>query len=527
MLRPSSRINFHSWSVRSWSVGLVLAFAGLTAAATARAQPGGPEGGSRPVLVPYWKQSAVGFPEDEGFNAERNRATADWIVKLYRTAELDARNRGRPVIPPIVPVVESGLVVYANDRGVVARAVVAGAAFGERYKAGELAWHSDSDGGLHWQAHELGGRTAVTSWLKHESYAELGDAVLHRTHCHTVVVRGTVVHSVDDPGLLPPPRKSDEVRVPRMQMNSECRTVVRDLDLAFGKLLQFFGSKDFRSRKAINYFVLGAPLTDRDLRVYLREHDGAVRLVKVDFPKYWAGHMQGGPDRGLDAGRKWEVDLATAPVELGNDPFRRVHALHLVEAGGLIVAPTNLGRVVAVDAVTGGRRWTHEYAPLDAKRFPTFAPEWVVVPPVVVRDQYVYAPADFPELLCLNVHTGKKIWAARKGDGLYPNIVGEQVLIVGEKTIRSLKLHDGSEQWKADLPGLPCGRGAVLGETYLVPVSEPKTWRGMIAVVDLKAGKVIEVLKSDAEQPIGNLVVDQDFLISQTLTEIAVFPIKK
>jgi hypothetical protein len=75
--------------------------------------------------------------------------------------------------------------------------------------------------------------------------------------------------------------------------------------------------------------------------------------------------------------------------------------------------------------------------------------------------------------------------------------------------------------------GLPCGRGAVLGDTYLVPVSEPKTWKGLIAVVDLKAGMVAEVLRPEKGEPIGNLVVHGDFLISQTLTEIAVFPIKK
>jgi len=131
-------------------------------------------------------------------------------------------------------------------------------------------------------------------------------------------------------------------------------------------------------------------------------------------------------------------------------------------------------------------------------------------------------------LLCLNVADGKKVWSIKKGDGLYPAVIGEQILVIGEKTLRSLNLKDGSEQWKLDLPGLPCGRGAFLNKsTYLLPVSEPKTWRGMIALVDLKAGKITEVLKPEKDEPIGNLVVHQEFLISQTLTEIAVFPIRK
>ncbi len=99
--------------------------------------------------------------------------------------------------------------------------------------------------------------------------------------------------------------------------------------------------------------------------------------------------------------------------------------------------------------------------------------------------------------------------------------------MVGEKTVRALNPKDGAELWKLDLPGLPCGRGAVLGRDYLVPVSEPKTWKGPIAVIDVKAGKVREVLKPEEDEPVGNLVVHQDYLISQTLTELAVFPLRK
>ena len=146
---------------------------------------------------------------------------------------------------------------------------------------------------------------------------------------------------------------------------------------------------------------------------------------------------------------------------------------------------------------------------------------------MVADGKYVYAPADFPELLCLNAATGDKVWATKKGDGLYPAVVGDKVLVVGEKAVRALNLKDGAEAWKLDLSGLPCGRGAVLGSDYLVPVSEPKTWKGLIAVLDLKAGKIREVLKPEKDEPIGNLVVHQDYLISQTLTELAVFPLKK
>src|SRR4029078_4293153 len=56
------------------------------------------------------------------------------------------------------------------------------------------------------------------------------------------------------------------------------------------------------------------------------------------------------------------------------DPPRHILAIHLTAAGDLVLCPTHLGRVVAVEAKTGKVRWTHEDPPLDATTFATFAP---------------------------------------------------------------------------------------------------------------------------------------------------------
>ena len=64
----------------------------------------------------------------------------------------------------------------------------------------------------------------------------------------------------------------------------------------------------------------------------------------------------------------------------------------------------------------------------------------------------------------------------------------------------------------------PRGRGAGGLTGMAIPVA---------IMFRVKNGKITEVLKPDKDEPIGNLVVHQEFLISQTLTEIAVFPIKK
>lgn len=49
----------------------------------------------------------------------------------------------------------------------------------------------------------------------------------------------------------------------------------------------------------------------------------------------------------------------------------------------------------------------------------------------------------------------------------------------------------------------------------------------MNALVDLKAGKVRNVIGLAVEVPRGHLVVDRHVPFSPTLTEIAAFPIRK
>lgn len=282
----------------------------------------------------------------------------------------------------------------------------------------------------------------------------------------------------------------------------------------------------YRNRTPPARVYLGTPLVHGGVWYCLYEQDKKVRLAAIDVEKYRkaASQNDASPE---GKGTVWDVEFFEVPSPVAQEPQRRMHTITLVSAHGLVICPTHLGYVVAADSAIGKQKWFFVYAPVTTPRFENFKPEWIVVPPAVVGDRYVYAPADFPELLCLNVADGKKMWSVKKGDGLYPAVVGEQVLVIEEKSIRSLRINDGSEQWKADLPGLPCGRGAVLGDAYLVPVSEPNTWKGLIAVVDLKAGKVAEVLRPEKDEPIGNLVVQGDYLISQTLTEIAVFPICK
>jgi len=489
-------------------------------------------------LVPKWKRTTIGLPPAEDiFHNDVNARAIEWLSKRHASFIEGRRKSGRPMIPPAIPAVANGAVIYAHDGGVAAFCLKEIRPKGvDPFSASELFWNFEATNALLLFAKRLGLRAAIEAAVDRLPEANQSELIFNRTLGATICVRGDHINLVDDVGLPFPGKSSPGTVIPPPLPEEIAEAAMSNrvlaVELHSGKVLLKLdrASKELSSSASLgeNHY-LAAPLT-RDGRWHLL-HEKNQRLWLTCFRwdlwrDIWNAN-KGSPTVAANSSVAWHRELVASPTAIVSDPHRRIHAIHLVEAGELILCPTHLGRVVAVEAKTGKVRWRHEYAPIGAKRFESFAPEWVVVPPVVAGDKYIYAPADFPELLCINVTTGKKVWSVKKGDGLYPAVIGDRVLIVGEKSVRALGLKDGSEQWKLDLPGLPCGRGALLGDTYLVPVSEPKTWRGMIAVVDLKAGKIAEVLKPDRDEPIGNLVVHQEFLISQTLTEIAVFPIKK
>jgi PQQ-like domain len=481
------------------------------------------------ILAPVWKASTIRLSESDDLNADSYKEAQDWVTERYKEVLTHRQASAKPVIAPAVPVGTGDLVVYVSDRSIEARTVRPTKLLGEPTRPGELTLQAWSDGGLIHCARNLGPRTAAAEWMKQHGKDATADILLHRTLSTSFTVKDRHIHGVDELALVPP---DDAVRRGNFSVfaagvkYNEVKTWERE---SGGKLVVRFPDNHPAAQleaSAPERHALGPPLVDGNRSYFLEDRDGQLTVQCRDWQEH-AKTFGSKPEVRDKASRVWETDLFRAPQPISKDPRRRIHATHLVQSGRFVLCPTHLGYVVALNAKTGKIEWFFEYAPITAKRFQTFAPEWVVVPPVVAGDKYVYAPADFPELLCLDVGTGKKVWSVKKGDGLYPAVVGDRVFIVGEKTVRALSLKDGAEQWKLDLPGLTCGRGAVLGDTYLVPVSEPKARRGMIAVVDLKAGKIAEVLKPEKDEPIGNLVVHQEFLISQTLTEIAVFPIKK
>lgn len=483
----------------------------------------------KPLLVPTWKKTTVGLAkEDDPYSFDIFAPAQERVGRLYAEIVAARKAAGKHLIPPAVPAAVGDIVCCSTDRTEAVFALRRTSQTLDEIPPAALGWESIRFRSLVYFARELTPRLRIEPSFKSLSESERQELLVNNTLARAIELDKNWVRRVDEaaePLLMGQVADSRQAKDFDELLN---RNALESIELDTGKI----NTRIPRSVEGIANETsppvkfMGLQLARGDRWYCIYESGLQVRACCWSWRDYHELSLKLASDYASKS-LVWDTRLVQSPTSLAKEPCRRVHAINLIESDGLILYPTHLGRVVAVESKTGKIQWTHEYAPLDAKRFPTFAPEWVVVPPVAVGDKYIYAPADFPELLCLNVADGKKIWSVKKDNGLYPAVAGDQVLVIGEKTLRSLDLKDGSEKWKLDLPGLPCGRGAILGDSYLVPVSEPKTWRGMIAMVDVKNGKITEVLKPDKDEPIGNLVVHQDFLISQTLTEIAVFPIKK
>lgn len=547
---------------------LVALLAGSPATADPKAEPSAE---LTPTLKPLWKVTTIGRPHHEYIQIdeaeiknggvlgkiaqekkERITGSIERVKRLYTTATEERKAIGRPLIPPFIPAASDGLVIYHDNCGIVARAAEPLERFGSVFKPGELYWELELDFSILSILKANDYRTHLS-----QSYAELGKAassefLWSRTGPHALSVHDGRIHRMQDFPVPPPkpatgtlPKQNWYSRLvsgtlPNQDwysrlISSSAGTLGHELssiDLASGKQDISLGSV---KKGELTFRILANPYHGpHGLTVVWERSDRSLRLARINLNRYSKepidyskpfspeGHQQA-----LERSLLWETELVTAPESVATDFPRRIHSLHLTESSDLIITPTHLGRVIAVESKTGKTKWAHEYAPLTAKRFPHFAPEWIVVPPAISDGKYVYAPADFPTLLCLNVADGAKVWSVNKEDGLYPVVVKDKVLVIGEKVIRTLSMKDGAELQRSDLPGLPCGRGAFLGNDYLLPVSEPKTWKGMIAIIDATTGKVRKVLKPEKEEPIGNLVVYKDLLISQSFTELAVFPIHR
>ena len=244
--------------------------------------------------------------------------------------------------------------------------------------------------------------------------------------------------------------------------------------------------------------------------------------------------------------------LAEVREPASENPLRRSQAAHLAYAEGVLVCPTNAGTVLGVDLKARVLLWAYGYremtAPVDpvSDRFgqpppgmmyledgrlvaaPSVASGWSASAPLIRAGRVVFTAPDGLALHCLRLRNGQRLWTHPRQDGdLYVGgILADKVLIVGSKTCRALHLADGKVAWTLET-GLPSGMGIAAANHYYLPLKEAiRTRAPEICVLDVARGRIQAHthMRLRKQAVPGNLLLFEDSVLSQSLTEVAAYP---
>ncbi len=212
---------------------------------------------------------------------------------------------------------------------------------------------------------------------------------------------------------------------------------------------------------------------------------------------------------------RWSQLLAFADTKIELDIARRWLSAPVAIRDGIIVCPTTVGWLIAIDRTRRCLLWAHRYWPRseDEEFDPSllFLPQlslqesWSVGAPIVVGNQVLFAPPDAETLICLNLLDGKLRWERPRDEGLYVSALDEnRVVVVNQTSMTAMEVLTGDVGWTVEWDDelRPSGRGCVFGHDFAVPFSSGAVW-----LVDLETGTVREKLQTHPQQPpLGNLV---------------------
>jgi outer membrane protein assembly factor BamB len=391
----------------------------------------------------------------------------------------------------------------------------------DRISAGEIVWRVEGDSTIG-QTSAKTKRTEIESWLNGHNAEDRANLLFGHTISGRLTQSDKHVFVIEDLVIYPVP--GEVVRDPRPLYGELKANKLTGIDLDTGKLLFKFGGIDsfeekWRPTFSYSHF-LGPPLVHDGKLWVLNEKKQVIRLFCID-PDLDLKFAVDGEKRILHSQKIAEVPEGQG---LDTDFRRRIHAATPAAAGKLIICPTHLGRLVAVDRQTNEITWSRAYP--KTERAESFLPSWRATPPLVANDRIAYAPPDSDLLICVNAGDGTSHWEVKRGDGLFPaGIQGGNVIVIGEGSCRAYRLKDGSEAWKLQLPGLPAGEGFLSGNHYYLPIApEGKGTQYRIGVVDLRTGTWERFLLPPEKTALGNLTPQGDLIFSLTPFELVALP---
>jgi outer membrane protein assembly factor BamB len=303
------------------------------------------------------------------------------------------------------------------------------------------------------------------------------------------------------------------------------QNVLRAYDLESGKSVWELPGRIKPGDLADTHF-LGAPLPLDNQLYVLNEKKKKLRLLCLE------------PKQGKVL---WTLNLARVVTPVTMDVSRRTDAVNLAYGDGVLVCPTGAGVILGIDLMTRGLRWTYSY--WEPPRRPVFGanpwgrpmkqpwgrlmkpqapePEWGASAAVISDGKVVFAAREGESIHCLNLRDGSLQWKVKRADDLYlAGVYGGKVLLAGMDECRALALNTGKQLWALQT-GLPCGQGVAGPDVYYLPLA-----KGEICVIDLAKGRIKAHIRSHRKDvALGNLVFHDGYMLSQSATHIAAYPL--
>lgn len=225
-------------------------------------------------------------------------------------------------------------------------------------------------------------------------------------------------------------------------------------------------------------------------------------------------------------GLRWSQLIGYADSRIDQDIARRwMPALPSV-SGGVVVCPTNLGWLVAVDRLRQTVLWAVRYQPPQQangqqQRHPgqqltpqhELGGQWGASAPLIVGQKVVFAPAEDQFLICVDLVSGAPAWQLNRDQGQYvAGTTGDAIIIVELQQVCAYAMNDGRKLWTHPFGdnARPSGRGAMTETQFFLPLST-----GELRTVSLADGKTaLQSFVPAGESPLGNLLLHQGRMAS-------------
>ena len=362
--------------------------------------------------------------------------------------------------------------------------------------------------------------------------AKYYERVLQDTIFSQISSDGKMVFCIPNPGVATTANDWLRYRNDRFESPTDLRKynelcgidVAREGALAW----QVGGASGGDETKLAQTFFLGCPLPLDGSLYCICVHDQLVKLVVLDA---------------LNGSLQWEKELASTDdaVDFTHDVVRRLAGATPSASDGVIVCPTGLNAIVAVDISTRSLKWGFQlsqpavinYSRNSSRRgksWESYEDVWRDTTLKISDGAVMYTPVDSKELCCIDLRTGRSRWVKgggkpktyRRESSMYVAAVRNgEIVLVAPGELRGVSIETGDIVWKIpfDTHGTVSGHGYAQGNSYYLPTTSKKLVRFDLGEGNKSISKVV-----DTERILGNLYPWNADIVSVGLDHVAAYP---